>query len=66
MLLLLNVNLFQKNNFPVAAQINARQEKDLDESEIIKALNKTSTFIRARSTKEQPSEALRDKRDQVA
>ena len=58
----------KKNNFAFAAQINARNENDLQESEIVKALNKTSTFIRARTTQErraQPQQSLMEKRTNV-
>jgi hypothetical protein len=55
----------KKNNFAFAAQINARNETDLEEANIVKALNKTSTFIRAATTQErraQPQSTLMDKR----
>jgi len=42
----------QKNNFAYASQINARTETDLEEENITKSLNKTSTFIRAKTTQE--------------
>ncbi|KAH3732889.1 cervical SH3P7 [Pelomyxa schiedti] len=53
----------KKNAFNYAVQINGRNEKDLKEAEIIKALNKTSTFIRAKSTAAKPTESIRDTRD---
>jgi len=52
-----------KHNFPYAAMISAREESDLDEAEIVKALNKTSTFIRARTAKDKPVEKLDDVRN---
>ena len=58
----------KKNNFAFAAQINARNEDDLQETEITKALNKTSTFIRAKTTQErraQPQQSLLEKRTSV-
>jgi len=53
----------RKNNFNYAAMISAREESDLDEAEIVKALNKTSTFIRARTAKDKPVEKLDDVRN---
>ena len=53
----------RKNNFNYSALISAREESDLDESEIVKALNKTSTFIRARTAKDKPAEKLDDVRN---
>jgi len=53
----------RKNNFNYAAMISAREESDLDEAEIVKALNKTSTFIRARTAKDKPTEKLDDVRN---
>jgi len=53
----------RKNNFNYAAMISAREESDLDEAEIVKALNKTSTFIRARTAKDKPAEKLDDVRN---
>ena len=53
----------RKNNFNYSALISAREESDLDESEIVKALNKTSTFIRARTAKDKPVEKLDDVRN---
>jgi len=53
----------RKNNFNYAAMISAREESDLDEAEIVKALNKTSTFIRARTARDKPVEKLDDVRN---
>jgi len=53
----------RKNNFNYSAMISAREESDLDEAEIVKALNKTSTFIRARTAKEKPAEKLDEVRN---
>jgi len=53
----------RKNNFNYSAMISAREESDLEETEIVKALNKTSTFIRARTAKEKPTEKLDDVRN---
>jgi len=53
----------RKNNFNYAAMISAREESDLEETEIVKALNKTSTFIRARTAKDKPAEKLDDVRN---
>jgi len=53
----------RKNNFNYAAMISAREESDLEEAEIVKALNKTSTFIRARTAKDKPVEKLDDVRN---
>jgi len=53
----------RKNNFNYSAMISAREEADLDEAEIVKALNKTSTFIRARTAKDKPTEKLDDVRN---
>eukprot|EP00727_Mastigamoeba_balamuthi_P010903 m51a1_g6435 hypothetical protein (412) ;mRNA; f:366225-367955 len=50
----------KKNNCHFAAQISARSEADLTEAEIVKALNKTSTFIRARTANDKPQEALKN------
>jgi len=53
----------RKHNFNYSAMISAREESDLDEAEIVKALNKTSTFIRARTAKDKPTEKLDDVRN---
>jgi len=53
----------RKNNFNYSAMISAREESDLEETEIVKALNKTSTFIRARTAKDKPVEKLDDVRN---
>jgi len=53
----------RKNNFNYSAMISAREEADLEEAEIVKALNKTSTFIRARTAKDKPTEKLDDVRN---
>lgn len=53
----------RKNNFNYSALISARTESDLEESEIIKALNKTSTFIRARTKQQTSGPSLKDTRN---
>ena len=53
----------RKNNFNYSALISARTESDLEESEIVKALNKTSTFIRARTKQQTTGPSLKDTRN---
>jgi len=53
----------KRSNIIYSALISARQESDLEEAEIVKALNKTSTFIRARTKAEKPATKLSDVRN---
>jgi len=53
----------KRSNIVYSALISARQESDLEEAEIVKALNKTSTFIRAHTKAEKPATKLSDVRN---
>jgi len=53
----------KRSNVVYSALISARQEADLEEAEIVKALNKTSTFIRAHTKADKPTTKLSDVRN---
>jgi len=53
----------KRSNVIYSALISARQESDLEEAEIVKALNKTSTFIRAHTKADKPTTKLSDVRN---
>jgi hypothetical protein len=49
-----------QKNLQYSVQISARSEHDLEEAEIVKALNKTSTFIRARTAQDKPQQTIKE------